>query len=380
MNPAATAKPNAPASAPAPTVKDEPIVPTAPAAAPDAPPPDDKEFSRPATSDALPGVFLNRREDTAPEPKAAAPAAPVDPAAAGVITGGAPSTPAAPAAPAAPPAKFRLGDLEFDNEEAAVHSVKTLRGMYRKNQDEVRKRDQQILDLQQRLLQQPPPTTQTPASDAPVPGQPPQAASGQSQAAIDWQVFNILKEKHGVDVAQQWYDGEVQERTRVSTEEAVKAAVAELEKKFQPALDLVQQNQRRAAVSELIDTMRTFRNPDGSEAYPELKDENAAEMLEVRRLWHALGFPQEILYSQRGLHTAIATYRDAKARQARLGGKSTPKPPTVATSTPDPGVATGEGRPSAHPMAPAPAEDIGDRITRANLNWDAELGFAINKR
>lgn len=373
-NPAAVKPNELPSSAPAAA---EPVVAPAPAAPAT---PADADSRGPDLSNGLPGVFVNRRDEPAIPDKPASPAPAVDPAAAGVVASpGAASTPPPAAAPA-PKQKFRLGDLDFDDENAAAHSFKTLRGMHRAKETKVQELTQMVLDLQKQMLaaQNPVPASVT----VPAPGQPAQAASPEDdEAAVDRRVYNILAEKHGRDVADEWWDAENEKRNERIIAKRVNAAVAEVKKEFQPALDLVQSNAQRAAVTQLVNTMRTFRNQDGSEAYPELREENAAQLAEVRRIHTALGYPTALLYTQKGLHTAIAVYRDAMARRARALAGAPAAPTAAVTPSPAPVVdaAASGGRPSASPVAPPKVDDLVDRITAAPLRFDESLGFALNR-
>lgn len=359
-----------------------PAVPAAPAAPAAAPAKHDPGITQ---HEALPGVLADSprpRDDRgrfAPKSETAPPAdsIPADasvsaPAASGVATmsdnAPAPAPTAAPATavPAPPPSKFKVGRLEFDSQDHAEQAHRTLQGLHRKQKDENNELRLRILELERASARQTVPSAPDGASAGP--------AAEPEPEGIDWSVFDHLQRHNGPAVAQRWLAQEQERLVTARTESLVAKSLKALETKFAPIAQIQQTLERATVMDQTINSLRAYKYPDGSAAYPELDSPEA--LREVRQLWIEMKFPEEMLSTPTGLHAAVEVYRGALMRRAGATSPRTPSPaPAVPAVVPSPVVSSDGSRPAAAPGA-ARKLTTAERILKAPLSFDDQLGFS----
>lgn len=264
----------------------------------------------------------------------------------------APATPdpAAPEATVPAKPKFKLGDMEFDSEEQAAHSHKSLRGQAAS----VAQRARDLANQQAALVQAlatagmtltqegkvvraegsapTPPLTASPS--APRPGAPPSGDNSPLDlgtddgvrsfldSALNWKQLPTLiksyEDQNGVTLGPAV-------AMRLVLETVLPKLWAKMGEHTSSALQPLQQHygaqQSARAVEELFTGVSEFVYPDGSPAYPELLDPR--QRGEVYQVWLDLGnegVPPKTLLSQKGLALAISLYRDFNTTKARATG------------------------------------------------------------
>jgi hypothetical protein len=334
---------------------------------------------------ALPGVVARNwdreiapiKEGAAP---AAAPATEVSSSAAAEVAASAVGTTGGGEAPVpAPPApKYLFGGVEFEDQTKAEHSFKTLRGMHAAKDRENQALRLKALELERDLARLKNPSA---SEVTPKPKEDGQAAAAQSpQAAADtYAVFELLKEKFGPKIANEWFTEQTDARVEARVEAKLQTALKEIKDTLAPMQESHAQLQERAEMAGIFQRMATYTLPDNSPAYPELNDERA--MRDVGVLWKNLGFDANSLKTPKGVHLAIVAYRDAMATRARVASSKTPKPAAaVARPAVDPGVVSTGGDSAVRHPSQVPAvdpNDIGERLLRANVKSDAKLGYRV---
>lgn len=206
------------------------------------------------------------------------------------------------------PDKFKWAGEEWDSEEKAVQSFKSMRGQFKANATRAAERDDAAASARgwhaesQRLQAELDGLRggKGDAASAPAVEQPAQA-DGES---IDWALYAEVKkaatEAGQPDLAEQWLAKE-QERSLTSRLEAVlKTALKPIEEASQNAY---LENHTNALFESLAD----YAMPDGTPAFPELANPESA--FAVGQLWHNMGLPSEIALTPQGAVAAIQLYR-----------------------------------------------------------------------
>lgn len=346
----------------------------APSAAPSAPAP--SALETPGVGP-LPGVTIRTWGEKS-EPAAVAPPADTQSApAADVSAVGTHSGDQAP--PPVAPQKYVFGGVEFEDQTRAEHSFKTLRGMHA---SQLRANEQlrlRTLELERDLLHlKNQPKTEVP----PTPGAKGQASAAAPNAATEadtYAVFEVLKEKFGPRVAQEWLTEQNDARVEARVEQKLSEALKEIRETIEPLKETHAAAAERQQLVGIFQQLAGYQMPDGSPAYPELQDPRA--MHDVGILWKNLGGTVEQMKTPRGVHIAIATYRDAMASRARVSKTTRPStaPPAPA---PNPVVSAGGDSPGQHPRQGAPAkelDEVADRLLNAKVGVDKTLGFRVRQ-
>jgi hypothetical protein len=247
---------------------------------------------------------------------------------------------AAPAAAAPAPQKFKLAEgLEFDSPEQAAQQIRTMRGMFKSQ-------DTQIRDLRSELTQAinvanawkaraegsaataAPGTTPSPAA-APASGKP------ATLAEPDWELLHHLASNPevGLTGAMMQYHQE-QNRLAEAREQKLREEIAkEFESKFAPVLSAHSEQAELAEVDALVRNMASWTvQATGAPAFPELQD--VESIAAVGQTWRDAGNDPKLLKTPQGLQMAVALHR-------MWSGYTAPQPSVAAA-------------PSTAPMAPAP--------------------------
>lgn len=302
------------------------------------------------------------------------------------------------AEPDKPVEKFKFGGAEFDSQEAAEHSFKTLRGQYRGMQEREKvaaesahqqnlaamawKAEAERLGYGRDAGQ----TTDPKQAGQPAAGKEQPAAEPNPLADVDWSLYQQLHDDHGPKVAAAWlYEQTLKSllpKLTSTLDEKLKP-LAERDKAREEQEAQAQQGQQVVSVFQEASTLKF---EDGKVAYPELGDAQAAR--EVGYLWSALELPVTTM----GVHLAVLAYRD-RAGRVKAAGQAAPKsdgqPGTnpaagqlanaeAAVNAAASGVGQGAQPPATRPGAtPAPGSEAALRADIRNAgNFRSDLGFA----
>lgn len=265
-----------------------------------------------------------------------------------------PAATPAPEAPAPTKPKFKMGDVEFDSEDVAVHTYKSLRGqaaaVAQRHRDLTTQQEAFIAALGQagmaldgegkvvRASQAPtspaPASTSAPqkqgqptaSSDAPVDLGTDEGVRTFLDSALNWkQLPNLIKtyeDQHGLTLGPAIAMRLVMETVIPKLWEKV---AGHTDKALQPLHNVIGAQQSAHAVQQLFHGMGEYVYPDGSPAYPELLDAEKAP--QVHQVWMDLGeegVPLKTLMSPKGIQMAISLYRDLmgiKGRHAASQGQ-----------------------------------------------------------
>jgi hypothetical protein len=265
------------------------------------------------------------------------------------------------AAPEAPKQKFKLGDLEFDDEAQAVHAHKSLRGqaasVAQKARDLAAQQQALVsalaqvgmsLDAEGKVVRAPAPAASSPAT----PSAPPKSAAPTGSdpvdlgtdegvrtfldSALNWKQLPTLiktyEDQHGVTLG-----SAVAMRLVMETilPKLWKEMAGHTSSALQPLQNHIGEARSAQAVQSLFSGMGEYVYPDGSPAYPELLSPETAT--QVYQVWHDLGqegVPVKFLLSPKGVQLAISLYRDFNGIKAKATG--TGSAPSSSTAPPAP--------------------------------------------
>lgn len=225
-----------------------------------------------------------------------------------------------------PQERYRFAGDEFDSQEHAEQSFRTLRGQFKP-----------VMGLAKQLggVDKIAPTIERAAASArawqaeanrlsaeldqyragrpataPTPETPTAPAQPETDSdGVDWELYAEIKRlatEAGEPIkAEQWLMQQIQAAERSRYEKLVDERMAP----FTAA-------QERAATAQHTETLfghlAGYTNGDGTPAFPELHDESAA--YEVGRIWAGLGLPPEAALTPQGALAAIGIYRMTKSR------------------------------------------------------------------
>jgi hypothetical protein len=236
----------------------------------------------------------------------------------------------APEAPVDPnaPEKFIIAGEEFESKEAFEQNFKSLRGQFKPMAETAHKAaesanawkaDSEGKDaLINRLTAE---LTAARSQSQPAEQAPPPAEESSSEEGIDWELYAEISRRYTEagepHKAQQWL------------QEKVDAIQAAREAKLREALEApakaeAARRQLHADTSQLFSSLAEYTNTDGTPAYPELRDKDAA--FAVGRFWQQMGLPASHARTPQGAIAAIALYRMAVAQNASSQGSPDPAP------------------------------------------------------
>lgn len=181
--------------------------------------------------------------------------------------------------------------------------------------------------------------------------QPAEDGPSQEVPGVDWDLYaeihRLATEQGQPWKAEQWL-AEQQQRVFEAK------LAAKLDEATRPQREAELRNQVGAQTDALFTALADYANADGSPAFPELGDPEAA--YQIGKFWTSLGLPPEAALTPQGAIAAIALYRMASGQgsQGSSAAPPAPTPPTPAPPTPNPQVAAAAaaagldgGRPSA---------------------------------
>lgn len=290
------------------------------------------------------------------------------------------------------PKKFKFGGKEFDSQEAAEQSHKSLEGMFKPLNERVSKAEQVARDnadsarqWRERAMAYEAGQLQAPQPQQQVQQQPttPQSAEQELQAVlsnVDGEMFETLARERGLPLAGRYLAAQVLASVHDQMLPALRESImAEIMPQLQPMQQSAEFQQATDSVTNLFENVSQLRNPDGQTAFPELNDEN--EAWEVAELWSSMDNPTD---TPQSLIQAIALYR--LYRGARGGQQQSA--PAVQVSQPrqtaQPTQTLEQGGSSAGVTAPrAGMQTEQNRFARALDDVDLvdrTLGFAVRRR
>ena len=274
------------------------------------------------------------------------------------------------------PEEFEFGGVKFTDRTRAEHSFKTLRGMHAAKDRELLALRVKSLELERELTHlKTSPRTEVPAN-ARGNGQAAAAPTPEQDTAKTQAIFEVLKEKFGPQIAQEWFQEQEDARVTVRVEKMLEERFAKLEERFAPLHENQAAFEERVGMARIFEQMATYTLPGGRSAYPELN--NAAAMREIGVLWKNLGGTVQDLKTPRGVHIAIATYRDAMANRASAAAPKTSNAPKTSVQVADP-VGSADGGSRLTPPPTADPNDVAAQLDKADLRSDAKLGFRVRK-
>jgi hypothetical protein len=320
----------------------------------------------------------------------------------------------------------------FESEQQAVHSFRTLRGMYKSAQEarqravaEQQKAAQRAWEMHvelQKLRGRSPDDTSTTsttstastasagdtigastgAPSAKLSAKPSAATAVRkklsdflydekgpdgkvAQAGIDWQAFEDIHKAQGPVVAHAW----LQEQILDVVDEAIEQRIRDHVAPFSQDREL---QQRVGRAEQLFLAAREAAGPDGKPLYPELYDDEAAIM--VANIWAQLGMAPEHQHSPRSVHLAVLAYRNQFGAPANgngngnaAGANRPPVSPEVAAAAAeavaslDAAAASGAAAVPASPAtirrASNPAEEYREQIKRSIRESSREVAPGI---
>lgn len=248
-----------------------------------------------------------------------------------------PAPDAAPAQPAAPASqKFKLAEgLEFDSPEAAAQQFRTLRGMF-KSQDgqlrELRAELTQAINVANAWKATAEGKSATAAPASPASAGAPASAAPTTPAEPDWETVAALAAHADPNIARVGplvqYHQEAQRLAEAREAALFERLTKEIEAKYSPVLASHAQQADLAEAGAVVDALADWTiEATGQPFFPELRDYD--QIAAIGKTWRDAGRDPALLKTQGGLIDAIALHR-------MWTGYMTPAAPAPAASTPAP--------------------------------------------
>jgi hypothetical protein len=270
-----------------------------------------------------------------------------------------------------------VGNLEFETPEAAEHHIRTTRGRASAADARYQESRIRVLELEREIAQlkggaKPANASPEPPARPPAAGREPAPASNGEK----WQVAAHLRKAFGDEAADAYLQQESQKEQEAALATLRQELTSSLDERLKVVDSLKAHQERVAKANQIVGLMQTYRNQDGTPAYPELADtpEGHRESAAVRAFWLKSGGSEEQLFDPFGLHTAIAVYRQAKAQMTRSAA-----PKAATTTPPAPPAPVSPITPTAEQagLVPGRPERLADAITKAPLPRDEFWGFQV---
>lgn len=245
-------------------------------------------------------------------------------------------------------AKFKFGGAEFDSQEAAEQSFRTLRGQYKSMEQRVkdsrseaervvgqwqeshRNLENQVRELREQLAGKRPSAEEKPRQEGATPND---EIADIIEKEIDWDFVNDLSSTRSPAEAMKWALYKLAHAMD-------KRASGLVEKSTAPFREITQSVEKQGKFAAVFQQAAEYTNEEGAPLYPEVRDEKIRPV--IARILERLELPEEIAYSPRGIYLAVAAYRD-------LAGRTTQQPLSPASLTTSPSKPT-----------PAPIKEIED--------------------
>jgi len=230
-----------------------------------------------------------------------------------------------------PPKRFKFAGEEFDTQEAAEQNFKSLRGQFKPLVERMTAAESHLtkaaesargwkaefdrVSAELEALKQGRPQSQPADHQQPTEEQ-------QAEEGIDWELYaeihRLATEKGEPWKAEQWL---VNQQQKLFEQRIARLA----DEVTAPQREVQLREQIGQQTEALFTTLADYVNADGSPAYPELSDPQAA--YQIGRFWTSLGLPREAAFTPQGAVAAIALYRMAQAQGSQGSPAPTPAPP-----------------------------------------------------
>jgi hypothetical protein len=290
--------------------------------------------------------------------------------------------------------KIKFGDKEYESIEQAEQSFKSLQGMFKPMQDRLTRAEQlaeqaaeSARSWRQRAIElegAPPQQPQTQNVQAKPTTETSQAELEKALSRVNGELFESLAREHGLPLAGRYLAAQVLATVH---DDMLPALREEIMASLRPELEPLKQDrgfqQATQHVAGLIETVGQYKNHDGSDAFPELQDQQS--VTEIGELWVSMDMPAELALTPKGLLQAVALYRMYKGQM----GRSATTTPTVQVSEPArlaPPAAGASLEAGGRSIAPGAGRSEGDATSRFARSLDDApvvdklLGFQIRRR
>jgi hypothetical protein len=195
-----------------------------------------------------------------------------------------------------PPKKFKFGDKEYESQEQAEQSFKSLQGMFKPMQErltsaeKLAQQNAESARLWRARAQELESGTQPPTPQRPVPpaaqsqAKAPQEELEAALANVNGELFESLAREHGLPLAGRYLAAQVLATVH---DQMLPRLRDEIMAQINPELEPLKQDrgfqQATQHVAGLIETVGQYKNQDGSDAFPELHDPQ--KVYEIGDLW-----------------------------------------------------------------------------------------------
>jgi hypothetical protein len=226
--------------------------------------------------------------------------------------------------------KFKFAGREYDTQAEAEQRHKSLEGQFKPLSETAQRaaesatawkgeaekfasqRDALFAELQ---------AVKATQSGQPADAVPKDQAETPAPESIDWELYaEITKQYTEAGTpwkAQQWLQGQI-DAMQTKRETALREELSK------PAKEAAAREAVAQQTDQLFSSLAEYNNEDGTPAYPELRDPEAAYA--VGRFWTQMGLPKEYALKPQGAIAAIAMYRMASAAAAGSQGNPAPAP------------------------------------------------------
>jgi len=290
--------------------------------------------------------------------------------------------------------KIKFGDKEYESLEQAEQSFKSLQGMFKPMQERLTRAEQLAEQAAESArswrsrameLEGAPPRPQQQQAET----QKPTTQSSQMElekvlGRVNGEMFESLAREHGLPLAGRYLAAQVLATVH---DDMLPALRDEIMAQIKPELEPLKQDrgfqQATQHVAGLIETVGQYKNHDGSDAFPELSDQQA--VTEIGELWVSLDMPPELALTPKGLLQAVALYRMYKGST----GQAASTTPSVTVSAPQrvaPSAAGASLEAGGRSIAPGVGRSEGDATSRFARSLDDApiidklLGFEVRRR
>lgn len=292
--------------------------------------------------------------------------------------------------------KFKFGDKEYDTIEQAEQSFKSLQGMFKPLQERATQAEQlaekaaesarawrqRAMDLESGAAAPTPQQPVPPVQQSVAQSGDPKADLEAALANVNGELFESLAREHGLPLAGRYLAAQV---LATVNDQMLPRLRQEIMDQLAPELEPLKQDrgfqQATQHVAGLIETVGQYKNADGSDAFPELSDEQT--VYEIGDLWRSMDMPPELALTPKGLLQAIALYRMYKGGPGSQSTTNTvvPEVSRPATTAPSPASQSLEAGRSQSPVSARgnSMTAFGRSLDDAPL-VDPILGFSVRRR
>ncbi len=232
-----------------------------------------------------------------------------------------------------PKQKFKFGGQEFESQEKAEQNFKSLQGMFRHKDTEIKTRTEERdygyraanaweakarqLEAQLQQMQGGPGAGTGQRSDGAQGHQAGSAPAGGLPELdtilndIDTDAFEVLASQAGLPQAGKYL---VSKTLEAVMQKVVPALRAEYDQKLEPFTSERAEQRQVAQADGVVRSLVEYRTPSGEQAFPELTD--PVKVRQIGAMWAESGLPVEHAMTPAGLMQAVAMYRLVQSQSA----------------------------------------------------------------